>query len=253
MKPIGKEELYGLQTNSPAPEIGPKGFTLNTYTPNRSKGVKANAGGYGLLLHEVEYGKTGSMKGIVTVKPDAPGSGEGVIASNLCKDRGTRPIGKIIQSDEDALRISVDADLCKADSSTIQQCENGCPVVDHLSADVNIAFGWRQFGPTAPTDIRTPGIQRLHKHHAGYSAGSDEFWGQYGDSKFRRFIRNEQPVVQEVAPAAGSAGAAPYSCACSCEELADIDRRAGRSEEIWRQRCHGVGQAGDGLYGAVPT
>ena len=160
-KPIGKEELYGLQTDPPSPDSGLKGFSLNTYTPNRNKGAKPKPGGYGVLIHKMEYGKTGSVTGVVTLNDNDPRLRKGPIASNFCKDGGTKPIGEVIQSDEDAVRISVDADLCQAGPSTMQQCERGgCPVVDHLTSEVSIAFGWRQFSDTAPTDIRTPGIQR---------------------------------------------------------------------------------------------
>jgi hypothetical protein len=231
MKPIGKEELYGLQTNPPAPETGLKGLSLNTYTPNRSKGVKAKAGGYGVLFHKVEYGKTGSVTGIVTLKPDDSRSREGVIASNLCRDGGTRPIGKVIQSDEDALRISVDADLCQAGPSTQQQCENGCPVVDHLTAEVSIAFGWRQFGQTAPTDIRTPGIQRYINTMPDSLQEAMNFGANTAIPDFDNLSGTSSSGEGSGASkgTSSSSGGTIDSCACSCEEMAAFDSRA---EEI---------------------
>jgi len=228
MKPIGKEELYGLQTNPPVPEPPIKGLSLNTYTPNRSKGVKAKAGGYAVSINNLEYGKTGPVTGLVAKAKEDPGSRHIPPSTLFCKDFGARPIGDVIQSDENALRISVDADLCRAPSPGQLCGDNGCPVVDHLTAEVSIGFGWRSFSQTAPTDIRTPGVQlyidtmpdslqEALKHGANTAIPNFDSMPGTSDSD------DESGASNDASP--GSGGTLE-SCTCSCDELADFDSRA---------------------------
>jgi hypothetical protein len=160
---LGKEELYGHNTNPIIKDDSIKGFSVLRYAPNRFQGGKAvTEGGYGVQINGLEYGDTGPVYGVVAHISMESGNGGGVVSSVLCKPAGAeRPaIGEVIQSDEDAFRITLDTDLCKAGPDTLKQCDNGCPVVDHMTAELNMAFGWRQFNKTAPVDIVTPGVQR---------------------------------------------------------------------------------------------
>jgi len=137
-------------------------FGLTPYRKTLPNGTRAKAegDGYAVQLHQLEYGKTGPVTGVVALQTEDPTkTAEGVVSSALCKDRD-KPIGEVIRSDENAVQIKIDTDLCKAGPSTIKQCEVACPVVDHVTAEVNIAYGWRQFEQTAPTDICTRGIER---------------------------------------------------------------------------------------------
>jgi len=234
MMSIGKEELYGLQTSPPVPEPPIKGLGLHTYTPNRNKGVKAKAGGYGVSINQMEYGKTGPVTGLVAKDKEDPGSQHIPPSTVFCKDFGARPIGEVIQSDEDFLRISVDADLCRAPNPGSDECKNGCPVVDHLTAQVNIAFGWRQFSQTAPTDIRTPGVQlyidtmpgslqEALKHGANTAIPNfDSMPGTSGSGD----------GSDAGTGTSSSSGGTLDSCGCSCEELADFDSRAEEAKKV---------------------
>jgi hypothetical protein len=220
-KPVGKEELYGLQTDPPAPDRGIKGLTLNPYTPNRDKGAKARPGGYGISFHDLKYGETGPVTGIVALDADDPRTDEGPIASNFCKDP-LKPIGEVIQSDEDSLRIAVDADLCQAGPSTLKQCEDSCPVVDHLSAEANIAFGWRQFSDTAPTDIRTPGVQR----YINSMPSSLEEAMRFGAGTELPDTDGIADNAASTASNASTSGGTFESCTCTCEEREAFEVRA---------------------------
>jgi hypothetical protein len=217
-KPIGKEELYGLKTDPPAPDTGVKGLRFGPYSPNRSKGAKAVPGGYGIVFHKLEYGRTGAVTGIVTHESNGPNAGGAIISSSVCKDPA-KPIGKVIQSDEDALRISLDADLCEAGPGNLKQCENGCPVVDHLTAEVNIPFGWRQFSETAPTDIRTPGIERYINTMPDSLEEAMNF-GANTALPDLDVLPGNSGTGGGSADNPGSSTAKPLPCACTCAELA---------------------------------
>jgi hypothetical protein len=234
MKPIGREELYGLQTSPPAPETGIKGFSLNTYTPNRSQGAKAKPGGYAVGVNKLEYGKTGPVTGMVAKNKNDPASRHIPPSTFFCKDFGARPIGEVIQSDENILRISVDADLCRAPKPGSEECKNGCPVVDHLTAEVNIAFGWRSFGQTAPTDIRTPGIQRYintmpDSLQEAMNFGANTALPDYDDFSGTRSSGDGSDAGEGTS---SGTGGTLDSCDCSCEGLADIESRAGEAKKV---------------------
>jgi hypothetical protein len=231
-KPIGKEELYGLETDPPQAVDPVKGLRLGPYTPNRVKGATALPGGYAAVFYEMEYGKTGPLTGIIKREPGESGMAS-LVSSGLCAD-STRPIGEILQSDEMALRIRLNADLCEAQSGSLQQCEGGCPVVDHVQGEVDIAFGWRQFGATAPTDIRTAGIERYIQtmpdsleEALNFGAGT----ALPGD--------DESPVQEGTnEPGASEAGVlAP--CACTCEEYKATETEA----NVMRARIDAGGEA----------
>ena len=218
-KANGKEALYGLQTDPPLPDAGIKGFSLTPYTPNRSRGAKAKPGGYAIQINEMKYGGTGPVRGTVALQPDDPKAREGAVSSILCKD-GHTPIGRVLQSDEKALRIEVDTDLCQASAGTLPQCKDGCPVVDHVTAEVNIAFGWRSFSDTAPTDIRTPGIER----YINTMPGSLQEAMRFGAGTA---IPNMSGIGSPGAPGGGSSsskGGTLADCACSCEEREQNER-----------------------------
>lgn len=215
-KPVGKEELYGLQTDPPAPDADVKGFSLNPYTPGRDRGVEPKRGGYAVQVQKMKYGQTGPVRGMVALQPNDPRARDGIVSSALCADP-SRPIGRVLQSDEDALRVEVDVNLCRASGDNLKQCEDGCPVVDHVAAEVNIAFGWRSFSETAPTDIRTPGIERYistmpdsleeaMRFGAGTALPEDGVAG------------TESPIPGIGAGKAAGGGLA--SCTCTCEEMA---------------------------------
>jgi hypothetical protein len=234
MKTIGKEELYGLQTDPPAPETGLKGFSLNTYTPNRSNGARAKAGGYQVAIHKMEYDKTGPVTGLVVKKRQNPESQSVEPSSLFCRGQGTRPIGNVTQSDENAVHITVDTDLCRAPTPTGPCGENGCPVVDHLSAEVSIAFGWRSFGETAPTDIRTPGVQRYintmpDSLQEAMNFGADTALPDYDDFSATSSSSDGNDTGTGTS---SSSGGALDSCACSCEELAGFENRSEEAKKV---------------------
>jgi hypothetical protein len=235
---VGKEELYGLQTDPPVPDAGVTGFNLNPYTPNRSEGAKAIAGGYAVVVTGMGYGVIGPVTGTVTWKPRDPRDARAAVASNLCTD-GDQPIGRVVQSDENALRIALDADLCRADPGAPQECEGGCPVVDHVTAEVAIAFGWRSFPDTAPVDIRTPGIERYIatmpdslEEALRFGAGSgipDEATGpSAADSD------SSSGSGSGTGSGTGTAGGLRITCDCSCAGIESMSERVRQMDASFR-------------------
>lgn len=226
LRKIGRDELYGLQTDPTIPDDTVKGFSVLKYAPNRSKGAKAvTSGGYAIQINKLDYKQTGPVTGIVALEPDDPRNQGGSISSIHCKGAVTRPIGTVTQSDENAFRISIDTDLCQAGPQTIQQCAGGgCPVVDHASAKVTMAFGWRQFNSTAPTDIRTAGIQRYietmpNSLEEGMRFGANSAIPDTGQTSGNGGEGDADDGTSN------SAGATVGACACTCEELAASDAR----------------------------
>jgi hypothetical protein len=110
----------------------------------------------------------------------------------------------------------------------MKQCEeSGCPVVEHVSGEVTVSFGWRQFNSTAPVDIRTRGVQA----YIDTMPGTLEEAMRFGEG-------TAIPDTTGI-PGGGdngpgdprgsvSASADRYlePCACTCEELADTDAAA---------------------------
>jgi hypothetical protein len=222
---IGKEELYGLQTEPPIGKDVMTGVGLHPYVPRRSQGARPGiSGGYSVSITGLAYGQTGAVKGAVVLQAQDPRSQGGIISSLVCKDAADKPVGEVVKSDESAFQVRVDADVCQAGPSTARQCErSGCPVVDHVNGTVTVAFGWRQFNSTAPVDIRTRGVQayidtmpdslqEAMRHGVG-TAIPDLTGGPGGDG---------------VGPGGDGDGSSVSDglqepCACTCEELAATD------------------------------
>jgi len=125
-------------------------------------GLSVSFEAIGSPTETVAYGKTGPAYGFVGLADSRTGAASGQLppSSLFCRNAGRdRPIGKVVQSDEMALHVRVDAELCEAPKPSAQTCGNGCPVVERVTAEVWIPFGWRQFPETASTDIVTPGVQ----------------------------------------------------------------------------------------------
>jgi hypothetical protein len=219
---IGKEELYGLQTEPPDRRDLLTAVGLQPYVPRRSQGARPGiSGGYAVSITELAYGQTGEVKGAVVLQAQDSRNQGGMVSSLVCKDAADKPIGEVTKSDESAFQITVDTDVCQLGPATMAQCErSGCPVVEHISGEVNIAFGWRQFNSTAPVDIRTKGVQayidsmpdslaEAMKHGAGTAIPDLSGWpggegeGPGGDSG-----------------SSSGTGSSLEPCACTCDELA---------------------------------
>ncbi|WP_133300669.1 hypothetical protein [Seongchinamella sediminis] len=214
VKPLSKldrKDLYGLQTEPPPRDDTVKGFDLVA----EDAGGRTHERDYAIVIDRLNYGVKGPYFGHVTqVARTAVGTG---VASSLhCRGAKDKPIGTVTQSNEDALRLSVNAELCLVDASTRTQCSGsgGCPVVDRVNAVVDLAFGWRQFGATAPSDIVTPGIER-------YIATMPGSWHEA-----IRFGAGTALPGTDASGAGDSAPGAPrgddssglVECACTCTE-----------------------------------
>jgi len=227
---IDKKTLYGHQTDPTIPDDSIKGFTLGQYTPNRFQGATAiKEGAYAVGINGLAYGQTGPIYGQV-VQNDSGGGEAGVVSSLLCKDAVRKSIGEVLQSDEDAFRVRLETDLCRAGPDTISQCEDGCPVVDHMTAEVNMAFGWRQFNTTAPTDIVTPGVQR-------YINTMPDSWNEAmrfgaGTALPESGLPGAPPGAPPGGSGTGGSGSSSGGkldgepCECSCEEHAALQERS---------------------------
>ena len=230
IKPVDREVLYGLQTSPPASHTSPKGFNLIPYRETLSNGTRAKAedDSYAVQLYQLEYGQTGPVTGnLVLHQADPAKTAQGVVSSALCKD-GDKPIGEIIRSDEDAVQIKIDTDLCKAGPGTLKKCETACPVVDHVTAEFNIAYGWRQFEQTAPTDIRTRGIERYINTMPDSLAeamtfGANTALPDTDDWSLDGSAGNDDGGAGTTP--SGHSGATLDHCACSCEEMWVTDAR----------------------------
>jgi len=221
---VGKEELYGLKTDSPVREDGITSVGLQKYGPNRAKGGKPQtAGGYSVAINDLKYGQTGDVLGSVVLQAQDPRNQAGPVTSLLCKDGTTKPIGEVTRSDESAFRITIDADVCQMGPTTMKQCEeSGCPVVEHVSGEVNVAFGWRQFNSTAPVDIRTRGIEA----YIDTMPDSLEEAMKFGAGTAVPDTTGEPD--EGVGDNSGSSGTSGIleGCACTCDELAANDAAA---------------------------
>ena len=225
---IGKEALYGLKTDPPVREDGMTGVGLQKYVPNRSKGGKPKtAGGYSVAINQLKYGQTGEVLGSVVLQAQDPRNQAGPVSSLVCKDAATKPIGEVTQSDESAFRITIDTDVCQLGPGTMQQCEDsGCPVIEHVSAEVNVSFGWRQFNSTAPVDIRTKGIEAYIdtmpdslEEAMTFGAGTaiPDTTGIPGDG---------EGDSSGDSSGSSSVGGSLQPCTCTCDELAATDAAA---------------------------
>jgi hypothetical protein len=227
---IDKEVLYGHQTDPTIPDDSIKGFTLGQYTPNRFQGAKAiKEGAYGVQINGLAYGQTGPIYGQVVQNDSGSGGQAAVVTSLFCENADQKPIGEVLQSDEDAFRVKLETDLCKAGPDTIKQCADGCPVVDHMTAEVNMAFGWRQFNTTAPTDIVTPGVQRY------INTMPDSLGEAMRFGAGTALPESGVPTSSDGGPGTGGAGSPDGgtigvdACLCSCEEQTAFHSR---SEEL---------------------
>jgi hypothetical protein len=228
--PVGKEELYGLITDPPIPEDTVTGLGLNRYAPNRAKGGKPQtSGGYEIQFVDLRYGHTGPVRGIVALQASDPRNRQGPVSSLFCQGAADRPIGTVAQSDATALRITIDTDVCQAGPGMADHCGQGdCPVIEHVNAAVTVAFGWRQFNSTAPTDIRTPGIQRYidtmpDSLHEAMRFGADT---AVADTTGSPANGGDTSDTAAGSGASSGSGGLPEPCACSCEELAATDQAA---------------------------
>jgi hypothetical protein len=222
---LGKEELYGLHTDPPVRRDSVTSVGLHRYAPNRNRGGKPQtSAGYSVVINELAYGQTGPVKGSVALQAEDPRNQAGPVSSLFCRDAATRPIGEVTQSDESAFRITVDTDVCQAGPATLAQCEkSGCPVVEHVSGEVDVSFGWRQFNSTAPVDIRTRGVQA----YIDTMPDSLQEALQFGtgtaipDASLSPGRSGDGPGGDSGSGA--SAGGGLEACACTCDELAATD------------------------------
>jgi len=234
---LTRRDMYGLETDPPVRDDTIKGFSVLPYAPGRSEGGKAILqGGYAVQINNLDFGETGPVFGAVVPSDNPIAKDGGVVSSLFCKGASESPIGEVLQSDEDALVIKLKTDLCKAGPSTARQCEtSGCPVVDNMTGEVNMAFGWRQFATTAPTDIITPGVRRYvatmpgswqeaMRFGAGTALPEDDWPGAPGGNQ-------TSPQGQGGGGSGGQLNGA--DCACSCEERkAFEDRGAALKAEL---------------------
>jgi hypothetical protein len=241
---IGQEQLYGLQTDPPAPDGGLLGVRFGPYTPGRHLGAKAKPGGYSVGIYEAEYGKTGPVRGVI--RKEDNGDASSVISSDLCKGGNSRPVGRILKSDEDALEIEVEADLCQARPGQLKQCEDGCPVVDHFKGEITLAFGWRQFSETAPTDIRTRGIERYINTMPDSLTEALKFGANTAFPQVDPF--SDTPEVTTLDQPGLATGESLGSCACTCEERENTLRQA---EDLKAREAAGEDISGSSFMGLM--
>jgi hypothetical protein len=105
-------------------------------------------------------GYTGPLYGSVTLHDPNLQMGGGGIMSAFCDPEGKRPIGQVLQADEDLMKVHVKVDLCEVKMTlTPPFPKPPYPVVDHLDAVIVLPFGWRYFRDKAPVDYVTAGVQ----------------------------------------------------------------------------------------------
>jgi hypothetical protein len=217
-QPATKEDFYGLEEAPPLP--GPRPVGVGTH---RDASGKASCHA---LIHKLDYGQTGDVFGQV-VQDD---SGNPLVDSSLwCGDAAQkRPIGRVLQSDETAFRVAIEAQLCEPPKPPGQTCgTGGCPVAGSCKMEISIPFGWRQFPEHAPTDIVTAGVS------AYIQTMPDSLSGMMSVAFGTLNAGPNAPVSADAGVGSPvSADAAlrlpdlPVdACTCSCEERAAIETR----------------------------
>ena len=221
---VGKEELYGLKTDPPVRKDGLTSVGLQRYAPNRARGGKPQkSGGYSVAINDLKYGQTGQVLGSIVLQPSDPRNQGGLVSSLACKDGAAKPVGEVTRSDEAAFRITIDADVCQLGPGTMKQCEeSGCPVIERVTGEVNISFGWRQFNSTAPVDIRTPGIQA----YIDTMPDSLEEAMKFGAGTAIPDTTGEPGDNEGTVGGSSNQGGLLEPCACTCDELAATDAAA---------------------------
>ena len=222
---MDRETLYGLNTEPRSRSDGLMGLSL----VEQEQGPVIELEGYGVMLRDMRYGKLGPVAGVVTPMRGEGNPNAGVVSSDLCKGAAGKAVAEVLQSDEEALRISVSAKLCRAGPETLKQCESaaGCPQVDTVKGEVTLAFGWRQFAETAPTDILTRGTQRYINTMPDSLAEAMQFGRNTALPDMDDPGYREETGSGPGMPGAGSGqGGAVNDCACTCEERRETERMA---------------------------
>ena len=140
-----------------------------------------------------------------------------------------RTTANIERSDDELLRIRVDTPLCKMNPMNPMQCQNGCPMVDQLTAELSLAFGWRHFAENSVEDLITPGvladIDRYHHEVFGEPLGGGGGPGVGGGGPGGGGGGGDGGESGE-GGGGGSGGDTGTVCLCTCEEYEEIQRQA---------------------------
>ncbi len=224
---VGPTQLYGLQTNPPLPATGLLGLSL--FEPKReSTGTPVTT--YTMTFRNLRYGMTGPVRGMIAASSNSADLGRDIVSSAVCKSGPNTVIGEVVQSDEDALHIRLNASLCRAGSDTTAECGSpaGCPVVDTVTGEHHIAFGWRQFPETAATDILTRGTQRYintmpdsWQEAMTFGVGSE-----LPDSDDPSFVPGPGSITSGTGNGSVGGRKTLPNCSCSCDEREQSEQAA---------------------------
>ncbi|MGB5392547.1 MAG: hypothetical protein WBP10_20425, partial [Thermoanaerobaculia bacterium] len=138
------------------------------------------------------------------------------------------------------LQISIDTPICELSLENMELCRNGCPKVDHLKADVTLAFGWRHFAEHEIEDLVTPAVQLdIDRYHhevfgdplpyptgggagSGGDGGGD---GSDGDGSGADGTGAGGGGDGSDGDGSGADGTGADICLCTCEEYEEIQLR----------------------------
>ncbi|MGB5296823.1 MAG: hypothetical protein WBP34_17925, partial [Thermoanaerobaculia bacterium] len=179
-------------------------------------------------IEPIAFRQTGPLMAMVLqggYGADAPGPAAATRSSHFCNPGGEQPsVGRITRSDDELLEISIDTPICEMSLENMSLCRNGCPKVDHLKADLTLAFGWRHFAENEIEDLVTPAVQldidRYHHEVFGDPLPYPTGGGGDGDGGEDGSEGN----------GSGADGTGADICLCTCEEYEEIQRRTEETE-----------------------
>ncbi|MGB5341354.1 MAG: hypothetical protein WBP67_04625 [Thermoanaerobaculia bacterium] len=234
-----RQALYGIKKKGPMETPYPMNMgIIEVAALDGSGGVLET---YNIMpVERIEFGQTGSYRAMVMPGELAPG-GMGAMSSHFCNpNSAATSIGTITRSDDEVLQISIDTPICELSLENMELCRNGCPKVDHLKADVTLAFGWRHFAEHEIEDLVTPAVQLdIDRYHhevfgdplpyptgggagSGGDGGGD---GSDGDGSGADGTGAGGGGDGSDGDGSGADGTGADICLCTCEEYEEIQRR----------------------------
>ncbi|MGB5659868.1 MAG: hypothetical protein WBO54_10340 [Thermoanaerobaculia bacterium] len=198
-------------------------------------------------IEPIAFGQTGPLMAMVMqggFGAEAPGPAAATRSSHFCNPGGEQPsVGRITRSDDELLEISIDTPICEMSLENMSLCRNGCPKVDHLKADLTLAFGWRHFAENEIEDLVTPAVQldidRYHHEVFGDPLPYPTGGGGDGDGGGDGSGGNGSGADGTGAggggdgsdgDGSGADGTGADICLCTCEEYEEIQRRTEETE-----------------------
>jgi hypothetical protein len=140
-----------------------------------------------------------------------------------------RPIGQVLVSTDDLLKVRVQTDICKVSLT------GGRQVIDRLDVTVVLPFGWRNQEPAPKVEI-TPGVDYYVTRYFQRIEGRLEGDWPYGNPRpdmAPDTAAEEAGTAASAAPGNNSGSAAQFQpCDCSCVGYQAMDKRM---KELKRQ------------------